>query len=76
MLENIIADLIKYNDENHSKYKFKKVFKASTSGSSGESLEYYRDEESDSFSRALIQEVIHGMVFVPRNKLQWIFLGL
>ena len=49
------ADLIKYNDENHSKYKFKKVFKASTSGSSGESLEYYRDEESDSFSRALIQ---------------------
>lgn len=35
-------------------YKFKKLFKASTSGSTGEGLEFSRNEEADSFNRAVI----------------------
>lgn len=45
-------DLLIYNSEIQSSFKFKKTFKAVTSGSSGNSLMFYRDEYADSFNRA------------------------
>ena len=48
-------NVIEFNKEIHSNFKFKKQFKASTSGSTGEALNYLREEENDSFNRAVIQ---------------------
>lgn len=45
-------NILRYNSEIHTNYKFKKRFKAITSGTTGQSLEFYRDEFSDSFNRA------------------------
>jgi len=45
-------DLLKYNKEIHSRYSFDKVFLSETSGTSGEVLKFYRNEEWDSFNRA------------------------
>ena len=47
-------DLIQKNNIIHTNYKFKKQFKATTSGSSGNSLAFMRDEKADSFNRASI----------------------
>lgn len=47
-------ELIKYNSEIHTNYKFKKTFQAKTSGTSGESLVFNRNEYADSFNRAVI----------------------
>lgn len=47
--------LMELNDELHSQYKFKKTFVASSSGSTGESLYFTRNEEADSFTRAVIK---------------------
>ncbi len=47
-------DLLNFNTEIHTKAKFSKLFKASTSGSSGESLVFKREESTDSFNRASI----------------------
>lgn len=47
-------ELITYNDRIHTKVKFKKTFSANTSGTSGESLKFNREESSDSFNRASI----------------------
>ena len=44
--------LVKENTRIHTNYKFKKKFLASTSGSSGNSLSFFRDEWADSFNRA------------------------
>ncbi len=44
--------LLQNNDEIHCDFDFKKVFKASTSGTSGESLVFLREEQADSFNRA------------------------
>jgi len=48
-------DVIEYNAEIHTHFNFKKQFKANTSGSSGNALHYLREEEADSFNRAVIQ---------------------
>ena len=47
-------DLIDFNKEIHTNFKFKKVHRAVTSGSSGKSLKFLRDESADSFNRAAI----------------------
>ena len=47
-------DLIDFNKEIHTKFKFKKLHRAITSGSSGKSLKFFRDESADSFNRASI----------------------
>ncbi|MGB0776458.1 MAG: phenylacetate--CoA ligase family protein [Flavobacteriaceae bacterium] len=47
-------DLLEFNQDIHTHYTGK-VFKAKTSGSSGTSLVFNRNEESDSFSRAAIK---------------------
>ena len=46
LLENV--------NEIHTKLQFKKKYKATTSGSSGDSLQFNRDESADSFNRAAI----------------------
>ncbi|WP_430408537.1 phenylacetate--CoA ligase family protein [Kordia sp.] len=48
------SDAIAYNETIHTKHSFKKVFTATTSGSSGDPLVYEREEEADSFNRASI----------------------
>ncbi len=47
-------ELLKYNKEIHTNIKFDKLFNANTSGSSGESLKFKREEKADSFNRASI----------------------
>lgn len=47
-------DLLNNNTNIHTQYPFKKLLKASTSGSSGESLVFQREEQADSFNRASI----------------------
>lgn len=41
-------ELIKYNSDIHTKYKFNKLFLSDTSGTSGKTLKFYRNEEWDS----------------------------
>ena len=48
-------DLIDFTPQIHTNLKFKKTFLATTSGTSGESLKFYREEHADSFNRAVIQ---------------------
>ncbi len=48
------SELISFNAEIHSKFEFKKTFTAKTSGTSGESLTFSRNEYSDSFNRTVI----------------------
>jgi phenylacetate-CoA ligase len=47
-------ELLNAHKEIHTNLKFKKYFQANTSGSSGESLKFKREESADSFNRALI----------------------
>jgi len=47
-------ELIHFNKEIHAKGIFEKTFQASTSGTSGESLKFKREESADSFNRASI----------------------
>ena len=47
-------ELLKYNDSIHSNICFKNRVKATTSGSDGKSLQFYREESADSFNRASI----------------------
>ncbi|QHI35215.1 hypothetical protein IMCC3317_05610 [Kordia antarctica] len=47
-------DVILHNEKIHTKHAFKKVFTATTSGSSGDPLVYKREESADSFNRASI----------------------
>lgn len=48
-------ELINYSNEIHTNLNFKKKFLASTSGTSGQSLKFDREETADSFNRAAIQ---------------------
>lgn len=48
-------ELIENVNEIHTNLKFRKQFLATTSGTSGQSLKFYRNEEADSFNRASIQ---------------------
>jgi len=45
-------ELLHDNNEIHTNLKFKKLFQANTSGTSGESLKFYREESADSFNKA------------------------
>lgn len=47
-------ELILYNSSLHSVFKFNKVFKCETSGTSGQVLKFKRNENWDSFNRASI----------------------
>lgn len=47
-------DLLDHTQEIQAKYPFKKQLKATTSGSTGESLVFNREENADSFNRATI----------------------
>ncbi|MEG3658750.1 phenylacetate--CoA ligase family protein [Arenibacter palladensis] len=47
-------NLIKYNDRIHTNYPFKKLFISSTSGTSGQLLKFWKNEEWDSHTRAAI----------------------
>ncbi|MHB1147421.1 MAG: phenylacetate--CoA ligase family protein [Lutibacter sp.] len=47
-------ELLNFNKEIHTNLKFKKLFQANTSGTSGESLKFNREESADSFNRASI----------------------
>lgn len=49
-------DLLEHTNTIHTNYPFKKKFKASTSGSTGNSLTFYRDEHADSFNRATVTQ--------------------
>jgi phenylacetate-CoA ligase len=46
--------LLDHTEAIHTNYSFKKLIKATTSGTSGESLVFQREEEADSFNRAAI----------------------
>ncbi|TXD49138.1 phenylacetate--CoA ligase family protein [Polaribacter sp. IC073] len=48
-------ELFKYSSDVHTNINFKKQFVARTSGSSGRSLVFNREEAADSFNRAAIQ---------------------
>lgn len=48
------SDLLVHNKEIHTGLKFKRLFQANTSGTSGESLKFNREESADSFNRASI----------------------
>ena len=47
-------ELITYNKELHSQQKLKKYVKATTSGTTGSTLNFKREEQADSFNRAAI----------------------
>lgn len=47
-------ELIKNNAAIHTNLKFRKTFQCSTSGTSGQSLQFKREEKADSFNRASI----------------------
>ncbi len=47
-------DILKHTDSIHTKHSFKKKFKAITSGTTGNSLVFQREEHADSFNRASI----------------------
>ncbi|PID67961.1 MAG: capsule biosynthesis protein CapK [Flavobacteriia bacterium] len=68
-------DLIDHNKSIHTtnSFKFKKLFKAATSGSTGESLVFLRDEYADSFNRASIQRgyAWYGVSIWERNGYLW-----
>jgi len=67
-------DLIKYNSQIHTVFKGKK-FLASTSGSSGQSLKFFRDESADSFNRAVLEKNYLWYLINPweRNGYFWGF---
>ena len=46
------SDLLVHNKEIHTNLHFKKYFQANTSGTSGESLKFKREESADSFNKA------------------------
>ena len=69
------SELISFNSEIHSSFKFKKNFTAKTSGTSGESLVFTRNEYSDSFNRAVINHNYESYNVKPwdRNGYFWGF---
>ncbi|WP_298880744.1 phenylacetate--CoA ligase family protein [uncultured Polaribacter sp.] len=68
-------DLINFTDKIQTNLKFKKTFLATTSGSSGESLRFFRDEHADSFNRASIERGYSWFGIKPweRNGYFWGF---
>ncbi|MGY5352984.1 phenylacetate--CoA ligase family protein [Wenyingzhuangia sp. IMCC45533] len=68
-------DLLNNVDDIHTNYKFKKLYKASTSGSTGNSLVFNREEWADSFNRASIFRGYswHGVSPWDKNGYFWGF---
>jgi phenylacetate-CoA ligase len=68
-------ELITFNSEIQSNFKFKKTFTAKTSGTSGESLVFERNEYSDSFNRTVINYNYNSFNVKPwfRNGYFWGF---
>lgn len=68
-------ELITYSTEIHTKIQYKKKFLATTSGTSGQSLKFFRDENADSFNRAAIQRGYSWYTINPwdRNGYFWGF---
>lgn len=69
------SELITFNSDIHSSFKFNKTFTAKTSGSSGESLVFSRNEYSDSFNRTVINHNYESYNINPwdRNGYFWGF---
>lgn len=65
--------LLKYNKEIHTDYKFNKLFFSETSGTSGQVLKFYRNEEWDSCNRAAMFRGYHWYGVKPwdRNGYFW-----
>ncbi|XCF06528.1 phenylacetate--CoA ligase family protein [Tamlana crocina] len=68
-------ELIQHNSEIHTNYKFKKTFQAKTSGTSGQSLVFTRNEYADAFNRAVINHNYSNYGINPwdRNGYFWGF---
>lgn len=64
------STLISKNKELHTlnKFDFKKVFYCETSGSTGQALTFYRNEEWDSFNRASIERGLSWYGVFPWDK--------
>lgn len=62
--------LIKFNYDIHTihNFKFKKTFFSETSGSSGQALTFYKDEEWDSYNRASIYRGLSWYDVKPYDK--------
>ena len=67
------SDLLKFNFEIHSNFNFNKRFFSETSGTTGEVLKFWKDEEWDSFNRASIMRGYswHGVKPWDRNGYFW-----
>ena len=67
------GEILEFQSELPPHIKFKKLIKATTSGTSGESLSYYRNEEADSFTRAVIQRGYswYNVKYWERNGYFW-----
>lgn len=67
------TDLLRNTKQIHSEYYFKKLFTCETSGTSGETLVFSRNEEWDSFNRAvqLRGYAWHGVNFWDKNIYLW-----
>ena len=67
------SDLLNYNSKIHTKYNFKRKFFGETSGTSGEALTLWRDEEWDSFNRAFMINcyAMHNVNIWERNGYLW-----
>lgn len=68
-------EILEFSSKIQSKKSFKKQFLASTSGTSGQSLKFYRNEHADSFNRAAIQRGYswHNVNIWKRNGYFWGF---
>ncbi|MCW8107263.1 hypothetical protein OPS25_01930 [Alteromonas ponticola] len=62
------SDLISYNKEIHSRATFSKKMLAETSGTSGEALAFYRNEEWDSTNRASVMRCYDWYGVKPWDK--------
>lgn len=67
------SDLLQHNNNIHSTFQFKKVFKSETSGTSGQVLKFNKDEYWDSFNRASIMRgyAWHGVNMWDKNGYFW-----
>jgi len=67
------SDLLKYNAQIHTKYKFNKIFKSETSGTTGQILKFKKDEHWDSFNRAVRMRGYswHNVSIWERNGYFW-----
>ena len=68
-------DLIEFNSAVHSQAKFKRLFFSETSGSTGQTLTFFKDEIWDSANRASIERGYswHGVKSADRNVYFWGF---